>query len=363
MPEDGPRGVARDLLDLNEVMRAFGVDAWSNLGPPEHALNSELFQTLIEIEGRRYLLRERPEGLIEQESGQQQHHYAFRRYLADQGIPIAPLRLTPQGEAYATIGEDAFELQEWIDGEIFDSSDARERDWIAAAGEMLGRIHRASQRYPGSQYRWPSEIQAGALTQGWLNFARSRAEQCEVNAIAAALSTMIEAWEAALPAAMMAIGTGRNLPEFHIHGDYSALNLRFTERGVSQVLGLEASRWEKRLLEVAYAVFSFAGLRWSGANGLTRPLAPRGLDPERAVLFLSGYSAVYPSVPGEAALLVDALTLVAPILTANGPLEDIFYAPENVEELLIEDTLERLSWAATLPAWLARARRSFAETW
>jgi Ser/Thr protein kinase RdoA (MazF antagonist) len=206
-------------------------------------------------------------------------------------------------------------------------------------------------------------VQAGGLTQGWLNFARGQAEQCEIYAISAALANLVDAWEAALPAAMMTIGTGRGLPELHIHGDYSALNLRFTGRGISQVLGLEASRWEKRLLEVAYGVFYFAGLRWEREGGLTLPLVKRGLDPIRAGLFLRAYSAIYPPVPGEAELLVDALTLVAPIITANGPLEDLFYGSEHLEDLLLEDVLERLSWAAALPSWLAKVRRSFAEMW
>ena len=66
---------------------------------------------------------------------------------------------------------------------------------------------------------------------------------------------------------------------------------------------------------------------------------------------------------GEAALLVDALTLVAPIITVNGPLEDIFYADEQTEEIPIEDILERLAWATALPSWLLKVRRSFAEMW
>jgi Ser/Thr protein kinase RdoA (MazF antagonist) len=306
------------------------------------------------------VLRERPEGLLTQEGG---HHYAFQRYLIGRGIPIAAWRETPRGEPYALLGEDAFELQEWIEGEPFATTDARAQNWISAAGEMLGRIHQASQHYPGPQYRWPSEVQAGGLTQGWLNFAHGQAEQCEVYAIAAALSNLVDAWEAALPAAMMAIGSGRNLPEMHIHGDYSALNLRFTSSGVSQVLGLEASRWEKRLLEVAYGVFYFAGLRWLPQETLTRPLVKRGLDPIRAGLFLRGYASVSRPVPGEAELLVDALTLIAPIITANGPLEDLFYGSAHTPDLPLEDVLERLAWAAALPAWLARVRRSFAEMW
>lgn len=360
MQEDEQNAASQDLLDLNEVMGAFGVDAWTNLGPLETPRNSELLQVLVEIQGQLYLLRERPEGFVAQESN---HHYAFLHYLAGQGIPIAPLRLTPRGESYATIGEDAFELQAWVEGELFDSNDAREMSWIAAAGEMLGLLHQAARGYPGPQYRWPSELQAGGLTQGWLNFARERAEHCEVYAIAAALSNLVDAWEAALPAAMMAIGTGRGLPELHIHGDYSALNLRFTSHGVTQVLGLEASRWEKRLLEVAYGVFYFSGLRWQGESGLTRPLVRRGLDPERASLFLRSYGTIYPPVPGESALLVDALTLVAPIITSNGPLEDLFYGSDHSEDLLLEDVLERLAWATALPGWLAKVRHSFSEMW
>ncbi|MEO7022438.1 MAG: phosphotransferase [Ktedonobacteraceae bacterium] len=348
-----------ELLDINEIMQAFGVDAWTNLGPLEDP-QPELLQVLVEIEGQRYILKERTENLAEQES---EHHYAFQRYLASQGLPVASLWQTPQGEPFVTLGEETFELQAWVEGELFDSRSTHERAWIAAAGELLGRIHQVSRHYTGPQHRWPSEVQAGGLTQGWLNFARARAEQCEVYALGAALSNLVDAWEAALPAAMMAIGTGRDLPEFHIHGDYSALNLRFTPNGISAVLGLEASRWEKRLLEVAYAVFYFAGLAWHADSGLTLPLVRRGLEPERAGLFLKSYSAIYPPVPGEAALLVDALTLVAPIITANGPLEDIFYAIDNASDAPIEDALERLAWATALPSWLVKVRRSFAEMW
>lgn len=348
-----------ELLDLNEIMQAFGVDAWTNLEPLADP-QSGLFQVLVEIQGQRYILKERAESLAEQESG---HRYAFQRYLASQGLPVASLWQTPQGEFCVTRGEDTFELQAWVEGQVFDSRSPHERAWIAAAGELLGRIHQTSRRYPGPQHRWPSEVQAGGLTQGWLNFARARAEQCEVYALGAALDNLIDAWESALPAAMMAIGTGRDLPEFHIHGDYSALNLRFTESGISEVRGFEASRWEKRLLEVAYAVFYFAGLAWEADSDLTRPLVRRGLDPIRASLFLKNYSAISPPVPGEAALLVDALTLVAPIITANGPLEDIFYATASAEDILFDDALERLAWATALPSWLVKVRRSFAEMW
>jgi len=188
-----------DLLDLNEVMQAFGVDEWNNLGPiaPTHA---GLLSLLVEIQGQRYILKERPEGPAEEDFN---HRYAFQRFLQQEGIPISSLWLTPQGEPMVAIGGDCFELQQWVDGEHFSTADPRSLEWVAAAGAMLGRLHQASRRYRGPEHRWPSEAHAGGLVQGWLNLARSKVEESEIQAIAAALSNWIDQWEAVLPAAMM----------------------------------------------------------------------------------------------------------------------------------------------------------------
>lgn len=359
MDEPESAEAQEDLLDLDAIMRAFGIEAWSNLGPVTTP-QSELLSLLVEIEGRRYILKERPEGLID---GDSDHRYRFQRFLQLAGIPLPPVWLTPQGEPVVTIGEDSFELQAWAEGELFTSAQPSSLAWVAAAGTMLGQLHQASRRYPGVEYRWPSEVQPGGLVQGWLNLARARAEESEIHALAAALSTWVEQWEAVLPAAMMSIGAVRGLPEFHIHGDYYALNLRFGTEGVSAVLGLHASRWEKRLLELAYGLFSFSALEWRPDDPLTRPLVKRGFDPERARLFLEAYGAIYPPVPHEAEALVDALTLIAPIAIINGPLEDIFFAREELEGEIIDDVMERLAWATSLPTWLQRVRRSLAEMW
>jgi hypothetical protein len=53
--------------------------------------------------------------------------------------------------------------------------------------------------------------------------------------------------------------------------------------------------------------------------------------------------------------------IVAPVAIMNGPLEDLFYSV--LDEALIEDLLDRLAWAASLPAWLTRVRTSIAEMW
>ncbi len=358
--EDSEEQGQDELLDLNEVMRAFGINEWTNFGPVE-STHAENLSLLVDVQEQRYVLRERPEGLVGEDP---QHRYNFQRYLQQAGIPVPELRSTLQGEPAAIFGDDSFELQQWIAGEPFSTSDRRSLNWVESAGTMLGRLHDASRRYSGHRHSWPSEAHVGAIVQSYLNLARSKSDKIGVLAVASALANWADQWEAVLPAAMMSIGAGKSsLPEFHIHGDYHALNLRFDDAGVTSVMGLEASRWEKRIFEVAYALFYFSALQWNPGENLTRPLVKRGFEPERARHFLQAYAEVYPPVRGEAALLGDALSLVAPIATINGPLEDLFYVQEKFDETLIEDIMERLSWAASLPAWLARVRRSFSEMW
>ena len=349
-----------DLLDLNEVMRAFGIDEWTNLGPVESA-HSENLSLLVDVQGQRYVLRERPEGLLGEDP---QHRYDFQHYLQRAGIPVPDMRLTLLGKPAAILEEDSFELQQWVAGELFSTTDRRSLKWVESAGTMLGRIHQASRGYNGHQHSWPSEAHMGSVVQSYLNLARSKSDEIGVLAVSSALANWADQWEAVLPAAMMSLGAGKaSLPELHIHGDYHALNLRFDDAGITAVMGLEASRWEKRIFEVAYALFYFSALRWEPGESLTRPLVKRGFDPEWSRLFLQAYAEIYPPIRGEAALLGDALNIISPIATINGPLEDLFYVQEEFDETLIEDVMERLSWAASLPAWLARVRRSLAEMW
>ena len=352
----------KDLHDLNEVMQAFGVSEWKNLGlaGPPGSPPGDGQSLLVEIQGERYVLKERVEGLIEEDSN---HRYAFRNFLQQAGIPIPPLRLTPQGEPAVVVDDDYFELEQEARGERFNTANPRSLEWVGAAGAMLARIHQASSGYPGPLHRWPSEAHAGGVVQGYLNLARSKAEESEIAAIAAALSNWCDQWEAVLPSAMVSIGSVRGLPEFHIHGDFHALNLRFGPQGVTAVLHWEASRWEKRIIELAYGLFYFSALEWRANSAMTRPLVKRGLDPERARSFLESYGSIYPPAPREASILGDALILVSPIATINGPLEDIFFTPHGRDDTLIDDVMERLAWAASLPAWLARVRRSLAEMW
>lgn len=85
-----------DLLDLQQVMRAFGVEQWTGLETAEEQTQAGSLSLPLEINGKRYVLKERAEGPAEEDFS---HYYAFRRYLQAAGIPIPELHLTPQGRA------------------------------------------------------------------------------------------------------------------------------------------------------------------------------------------------------------------------------------------------------------------------
>src|SRR5260370_14048169 len=114
-----------DVLDLHEIMSAFGVAEWSNLGTVESS-RAGLLNILVETAGQRYILKERPEGLAEEDS---HHRYRFQDFLRQSGIPVPPLWLTPQGEPWVSIGDYTFELQQWIDGERFSTSNPHCLEW------------------------------------------------------------------------------------------------------------------------------------------------------------------------------------------------------------------------------------------
>ncbi len=88
MQEDEFEARREYLLDLQEIMQAFGVSEWSNLGPVASS-HAELLSLLVEIQGQRYILQERQEGLAEEDS---HHRYRFQSFLRESGIPILIIR-------------------------------------------------------------------------------------------------------------------------------------------------------------------------------------------------------------------------------------------------------------------------------
>ena len=62
-------------------------------------------------------------------------------------------------------------------------------------------------------------------------------------------------------------------------------------------------------------------------------------------------------------LLADALTLVFPVVFANGIAEDLIFADDFEDAPDEEDVLARLNWADSFWLWLDRTADTLAQTW
>lgn len=364
--------------------------AWRIVGYARGMQGSAL-RPVIEIDDARWLLRRQPPDLSEDDMRFRQ---AFVRELADAGLPTPTPLPRPDGHTYAITPEGLYELQRWLPGAAFASDGPHADAWLAAAARTLADLHQASADFAWQAHRWPEERSAPALAQAYTDLIRESAENDALDAsVAEGLARLADACDERIDAAADALLARPGPPELHVHGDYQPHNLGFAPpddgalngaagngdpaRLVVGVYDFDAAHWEQRIIELAYALFFFTGVRWTGGDaaagervGVTPPLAEDGLDVARAQAFLRAYGREAPPALGEAALLGDALTLVFPIVFANAIGEDLIFAddyepPRDAPDQARAqaDALARLAWADRFWLWLDRYRDTLGQAW
>ncbi|HKT40347.1 MAG TPA: phosphotransferase [Ktedonobacterales bacterium] len=316
---------------------------------------------VVELDGRRYLVRWQSPELSEADL---RFRHAFMAHLRDAGLPVPGLLARPDGTTHAITDNGIYEVQEWLDGRQFASEDATGEAELEAAARMLGRLHQASATFQWQPYRWPEERSADGLARSYIALIQQAAQRDEGSvAVKSGLARIAEACDGRREAAASALAVEPAPPQLHIHGDYQAHNLRFGPTEVSAIYDFDAARWDTRLLELAYSLLYFTGVRWNDAFSLTPPLADDGLDILRVHRYLGAYGREAPPAEGEAALLADALALIFPIVFANGIAEDLVFPDEFETDGDEEDALSRLHWADTFWLWLDRYRETIAQAW
>lgn len=349
-----------------EVMSYWGVKAgeWRVVGFLMGGMGA-VPRPIIEVTGERYVLRRQAPDLTENDT---RYRHAFLRHLATAGLPVPPLLQRPEGPTYAVVEDGIYELQGWRGGErlVSDGSLAEER--LTAAAATLGRLHQASADFQWQPHLWPEERASAAIAQAYCRLIRERAEDESLAlGLRAGLSRVAEACEARLDDAVAALDSAPLPPELHVHGDYHAYNVAFEGTEVSAVYDFDASHWQRRIDELAYALLFFTGVQWADTGGatpgITPPSAPDGLDVANVQRFLSAYGREAPPAEGEARLLGDALTLAFPAIFANGIAEDLIFPDDFSEPPNEADALSRLHWADTFWPWLDRTRAAMAQSW
>jgi Ser/Thr protein kinase RdoA (MazF antagonist) len=352
---------AEALAEAREALGAWKLKdgAWRLVGTVPGSRGAVL-RPVVEIGDTRYVLRRQPPDLTLADA---RFRHAFMARLATAGLPVPAPLPAGDGHTWALVGDGVYEVQTYRNGHPYLSSGAASGARLEAAAATLGQLHQASADFAWEPHTWPEERSAANVASAYVNLIAEAAEndalslaiQHGLARVAEGCATRVEQASASLQMA--------DAPQLHIHGDYQPHHLAFAEPDVSAIYDFDAARYELRLIELAYSLLYFTGLRWDERDGLTPPLVDDGMDILAAHRYLRAYGSEAPPAPGEAAHLTDALALVFPIAFANGAAEDLVFAGDFEGGPDEEDALSRLEWADAFWLWLDRTAETLAQAW
>jgi Ser/Thr protein kinase RdoA (MazF antagonist) len=352
---------AETLTEAREALAAWKLkdDAWRLVGMVPGSRGA-ILRPVVEIGDTRYVLRRQPPDLTLADA---RFRHAFMARLTAAGLPVPALLSAADGHTWALVGDGVYELQTYLDGHPFLSSGAASGARLEAAASTLGRLHQASADFVWQPHIWPEERSVANVATLYVNLIVSAAENDILSpATRHGLTRVAEGCAARVEQASIALQMA-DAPQLHIHGDYQPHHLAFAEPDVSAIYDFDAARYELRLIELAYSLLYFTGLRWEERDSITPPLVDDGLDILAAHRYLRAYRNEAPPAPDEAAQLTDALALVFPIAFANGAAEDLVFADDFEGAPDEADALSRLEWADAFWLWLDRSADTLAQTW
>jgi Ser/Thr protein kinase RdoA (MazF antagonist) len=352
---------AEVLAEARQALAAWKLKdgAWRLVGTVPGSRGA-IMRPVVEIGDARYVLQRQPPDLTLADA---RFRHAFMTHLRAADLPVPALLPAGDGHTWALVGDGVYELQTWLDGHPFLSSGIASGARLEAAAATLGRMHQASADFAWEPHTWPEERSATNIANSYVtliadtveNDALSPATRHGLERVAEGCAARVEQAGATLQMA--------DAPQLHIHGDYQPHHLAFAEPDVSAIYDFDAARYEPRLIELAYSLLYFTGLRWDERDGLTPPLVDDGLDILAAHRYLRAYGSEAPPAQGEATHLADALALVFPIAFANGAAEDLIFADDFEGAPDEEDALPRLEWADAFWLWLDRSAETLAQAW
>jgi homoserine kinase type II len=265
--------------------------------------------TVVGLRGQ-YLLRRRNPRYCD--PGQLAYDHAVLHDLAKSGLPVPKVVRAAGGTRWVEHEGRIYELFQFVEGAAFDPDDLNE---VAAAGAMLARFHRATERLqPHDRKDWPRYFDPKTSAKA-LKDARRRLKggmsgdltpytAQEVVAVLDRLLDEAQRCERRLPdKAYWA------LPVTIIHGDWHPANLKFADHQVAGIFDFDWVGRQPRMVDVTDGLLFFGSTREQPLDGgdiwsLTQPYQPVW---ERMRVFMAAYRGHMPLEQSELDALPDLL--------------------------------------------------------
>lgn len=265
--------------------------------------------TVVGVRGQ-YVLRRRNPRYCDPE--QLAYDHSVLHGLAKAGLPVPKVVRAAGGTRWVEHEGRIYELHQFVEGAAFDPQDLNE---VAAAGAMLARFHRATERLqPQGRKEWPRYFDPKASLKALKEARRKLRGKAPgdlqpygagvVSDVLDRLLAEAQACERRLPdKAYWA------LPVTIVHGDWHPANLRFADH---QVVGIFDFDWvgrQPRMVDLTDGLLFFGSLREQPLDGgdiwsLTQPFRPVW---ERMQVFMDAYRGHMPMQPAELLSLPDML--------------------------------------------------------
>jgi homoserine kinase type II len=317
--------------DLVRVLGTYGLGAPVAARRIERGYVDENW--IVETEQGRYFVKRRHPRRRQSEQIIQAQHDLIA-HLRRSGFPAPNLILTSTGQSFLALGGEVYEVEEVIEGDLFDHD---RPEHLAAAAQMLGQYHRAVEGF-----RSQSLAQHGPLYSSQsARAALARIGQAWQAGVDPDLGSLAQELEVQAGGLAERFGAHGPLPHLVIHGDYYAGNLLFEGDRVAGVVDYDKASWQPRVAELAEALIYFASPR----PGYLRHLVyPGVLQWEPFELFLQGYARTITLEDAEMETLPDHIACIWFSISLRRLLENHPDCPPEAGAALRE-VLELGNWA------------------
>ena len=246
--------------DLQRVLNEYGLGELRDALRIQHGFINDNW-VVGTSRGRYFLKRRHPS---QRNLGVVRAQHALVAHLRAAGFPAPALIPSDRGETFLTLGEECYEIQNYIDGTRYQHN--RSAHFLEAA-LTLGRYHACVWGFTSHTLSTLGELYTPAVLSANID----RLVTAWGPARDPSVAPIIRQLEAHVADLMTRFSRHGTLPELVIHGDYYADNLLFRDDRLVGVVDHDKARWQPRVAELAEALIYVSSPRSGHLKHLVYP--------------------------------------------------------------------------------------------